>query len=155
MFFFPHQVISGDRCSSCLWPELVPPVILLASVSTPGSPPLSWVPVVRALSSGMLSSCREGAQKSGAYTHLLSPGVRVLHGCWLSSCREGAQLCLLAEDEGLKGSCPRSSVASAAHVLFCVEWSQWSQDPVCARACWVHSQDGKGLVPTRTNPSHW
>ena len=38
--FFP-LVISGVGCSSCLWLELVPPVILLASVSTPGSPSLS------------------------------------------------------------------------------------------------------------------
>jgi hypothetical protein len=34
MFAFCHLVISGVRCSSCLWPELVPPVILLSSVST-------------------------------------------------------------------------------------------------------------------------
>ena len=40
-FAFHHLVISGVRCSSCLWLELVPPVILLASVSTPGSPTLS------------------------------------------------------------------------------------------------------------------
>jgi hypothetical protein len=33
------------------------------------------------------------------------------------------QLCLLAEDEGPKGPCPRSSVASAAHVLSCMDWS--------------------------------
>jgi hypothetical protein len=37
-FAFHHLVISGVRCPSCLWLELVPPVILLASVSTPGSP---------------------------------------------------------------------------------------------------------------------
>ena len=29
----------------------------------------------------------------------------------------GSQLCLLAEDEGPKGPCPRSSVASVTHVL--------------------------------------
>ena len=40
-FAFRHLVISGVRCSSCLWLELVPPVILLASDSTPGSPTLS------------------------------------------------------------------------------------------------------------------
>ena len=49
--------------------------------------------MVRALFSGKLSSGKEGAQKSGS------------------------QLCLLAEDEGLKGPCPRSSVASATYVL--------------------------------------
>ena len=40
-FAFCHLVISGVSCSSCLWLDLVPPVILLASVSTPGSPALS------------------------------------------------------------------------------------------------------------------
>jgi hypothetical protein len=41
IFAFHHLVISGFRCSSCLLLDLVPPVILLASVSTPGSPILS------------------------------------------------------------------------------------------------------------------
>ena len=41
LFAFCHLVISGVRCSSCLWLELVMPVILLDSVSTPGSPTLS------------------------------------------------------------------------------------------------------------------
>jgi hypothetical protein len=36
--------------------------------------------------------------------------------------RAGAQIHLLAEDEGLKGSCPRSSVASAAWVLSLMDW---------------------------------
>jgi hypothetical protein len=40
-FAFHHLVISGVRCSSFLWLELVPPVILLASVSSRGSPTLS------------------------------------------------------------------------------------------------------------------
>ena len=34
----------------------------------------------------------------------------------------GAQIFLLAEDEGQKGPCPRSSVASVAHVLFFEDW---------------------------------
>ena len=55
--------------------------------------------MVSALSLGKLSSCRAGAQRSGA------------------------QLCLLAEDGGLKGPCPKSSVASAVRVLSCVDWS--------------------------------
>jgi hypothetical protein len=93
------MVISGVSCYSCLWLELVPHVILLASVSTPGSPTLSWVSVVKALSAGNLSSYREGAQRSGV------------------------QLCLLAEDEGLKGPCLRSYVASAACMLSCTDWS--------------------------------
>jgi hypothetical protein len=78
-------------------------LILLASVSTPRSPTLSWVPVFRALSAGKLSSCRGGAQRSGA------------------------QICLLDEDEGPKGPCLRNSVSSAAPQLF---WAAWSlRDP--------------------------
>jgi hypothetical protein len=110
MFAFHHLVISGVRFSSCLWLELVPPVILLASVSSPES---QW----SEHSAGKLSSCRGCAQKSGAQIHLLIPGVRALPGGQLSSDREGVQgsgslLCLLAEDEGPEGPCPRSSVAS-------------------------------------------
>ena len=41
MFAFCHLVMSDVRYSSCLWLQLVPPVILLASVSTPGIPTLS------------------------------------------------------------------------------------------------------------------
>jgi hypothetical protein len=55
--------------------------------------------VVRALSSGKLSSCREGSQRSGAQIHLL------------------------AQDEGLKGPYPKSSVASVVQVLSCMDWS--------------------------------
>jgi hypothetical protein len=128
-FVFRYLLISDFRCSCCLWVELVPPVILLASVSTPVSPHLSSVPVVRAVSAGKLSSCREGAQKSGAQIHLLSPRIRSLPGGLLFSGKEGAQgsgsqLCLLVEDEELKGPCPGSSVSSAVHVLSCVDWSQ-------------------------------
>ena len=104
MFAFCHLVISGVSFYSCLWLKLVPPVILL--------------------SAGKLSSYRAGVQKSGALIHLLSLGVRAFPVGQLSSGKEGAQrsgfqLCLLAEDEGLKGPCPRSSVASVAHVLSC------------------------------------
>ena len=68
----------------------------------------------RALSAGKLSSCRAGVQKSRALIHLLSPGVRALPVGQLSSAQwSGSQLHLLAEDEGLKRSCPRSS----GHVL--------------------------------------
>ena len=70
----------------------------------------------------MLSSCRAGVQKSGALIHLLNPGVRTLPVGRLFSGKEGAQgsgsqLCLLVEDEGQMGPCPRSSVASVAHGL--------------------------------------
>ena len=36
MFAFCHLIISGVSCYSCLWLELVPLVILLASISRPG-----------------------------------------------------------------------------------------------------------------------
>jgi hypothetical protein len=57
----------------------------------------------------------------------LSPGVRDLQGR-LSSCREGAQrsgsqLCLLVEHEVPKGPCSRSFVASVACILPCMDWS--------------------------------
>jgi hypothetical protein len=90
-FAFHYLVISGVRCSSCLWMKLVAPVIVISSVSPPRSPTLSWALVVRALFAGKLSSCTDCPRKSGAQIHLL------------------------AEDEGPKGPCPRSSVASAAH----------------------------------------
>ena len=70
--------------------------------------------MVRALSAGKLSSCREVVQKSGAQIYLLIPGVRAFPGGLLSSGKEGetqgsgSQLLLLAEDEGPNGSCPKS-----------------------------------------------
>ena len=125
--------------------------------------------MVRALSAGKLSSCWSGLQKSGALIYLLSPGVRALPVGQLSSGKEGAQrsgfqLCLLAEDEGLKGPCPRSSVASVAHVvtgnhevlgllgvLQCGE-SSGALDALGR----VHAKDGRdgpSLAPP--NPSLW
>ena len=68
--------------------ELDPLLILLASVSTPGSPTLTGVTVVRALSAGKLSSYRAGVQKSGALIHLLSPRIRALPVGRLSSARK-------------------------------------------------------------------
>ena len=111
--------------------------------------------MVRALSAGKLSSCRAGVQQSGALIHLLSPGVRALPVGRLSSGKEGAQgsgsqLCLLAEDEGQKGPCPRSSVASVAQVLSSdhkvlgvlgVLWHGESSETLDA-LCWIHAQDG-------------
>jgi hypothetical protein len=117
-FAFCHLVISDVRCSSCFWLELAPPVIMLPSVSIPGSPTLLWVPVVRALSTGKLSSCREGAQRSGA------------------------QLRLLPEEEGPNGPCPRSSVASVACGLSCTDWSL--RDP---RYKIVLSPESRGQSP--------
>ena len=97
MFAFRHLVFSGASCYSCLWLELVPQVIMLASISRPGRLALSLVSVVRVLSAGKLSSCREGAQISGIWT------------------------CLLAEDEGLKQGLSQKLLASVVHTLTCAD----------------------------------
>ena len=70
--------------------------------------------MLRALPAGKLSSCRESAQRSGAEIHVL------------------------AEDEGLKASCPISSFTSEAHELLCVDWSL--QDPGYKRVLSSESQ---------------
>jgi hypothetical protein len=75
MFAFRHLIISGASCSSCLWLVLFPQVIMLASIRRPGRLDLFLVSVVRVLSAGMLSSCREGAQICGVRTCLLAEVV--------------------------------------------------------------------------------
>ena len=74
-FAFCHLVISEASCYSCLWLELVSQVIKLASISRPGRLALSLVSVVRILSAGNLSFCREGAQIYGVRTCLLAEVV--------------------------------------------------------------------------------
>ena len=74
-FAFHHLVISEASCYSCLWLELVPQVIMLASISRPGRLALSLVSVVRVFSAGKLSSCKEGAQISGVLSCLLAEVV--------------------------------------------------------------------------------
>ena len=115
--------------------------------------------MVRAHSAGKLSSYRASGQKSGAQIHLLSPGVRAIPVGQLSSGKEGtqgsgSQLCLLVEDDGLTGPCPRSSVASVAHVhsgdhevlgLLGVLWHGESSGALDALS-WVHAEDG-GACP--------
>jgi hypothetical protein len=63
----------------------------------------------------------------------------------------GSQLCLLAEDEGLTGPCPRSSVASVPHVLsgdhevlgvLGVLWHGESSGALDTLG-WVHAEDGR------------
>ena len=71
-FAFCHLVISGVSCYSFLWLELVPQLIMLASISRPGRLALSLVSVVRVPSAGIFSFCREGAQISGVQTYLLA-----------------------------------------------------------------------------------
>jgi hypothetical protein len=93
-FAFHHLVISGASCYGCLWLELFPQVIMLASISRPGILTLSLVSVVRVLSAGKLSSCREGAQISCFRTCLLAEVVfhlpevlRSRGGSCVGSCR--------------------------------------------------------------------
>jgi hypothetical protein len=88
MFAFRHLVISEASCYSCLWLELVPRVIMLASISRPERLALSLVSVVRVLSAGKLSSCREGAQISGVRTCLLAEVV--FHTPEVLGSREGS-----------------------------------------------------------------
>jgi hypothetical protein len=68
-------------------------MILLASIGRPGILDLSRVSVVRALSAGNLSFCREGGQISGIRT------------------------CLLSEDEGQKQGLSQKLLACAFHTL--------------------------------------
>jgi hypothetical protein len=97
MFAFCHLVISGISCYSCLLLELVSLVILLTSISRPERLALSWVSVVRALSAGKHSSCREGSQISGVWTFLL------------------------AEDEDPKQGLSQKLLASVVHTLTCAD----------------------------------
>ena len=71
-FAFRHLVFSGASCYSCLWLELVPQVIILASISRSGRLALSLVSVVRVLSAGKLSSCIAGVQISVVRNCLLA-----------------------------------------------------------------------------------
>jgi hypothetical protein len=112
-FAFCHLVISGVSCYSCLWLELVPPVILLAFVSRPGSIALSRVSVVRVLSAGKLYSCREGTQISAIWT------------------------CFLAEHEGLKqGLSQKLCSFCIPHSYLCRLFSEGSRtqdgSPICS-----------------------
>ena len=65
MFAFSHMVISVVSCYSCLRLEPIPPVILLASVSSPGSLALSSL-------SGQSTLCKQDAPRSGFQTCLLA-----------------------------------------------------------------------------------
>jgi hypothetical protein len=70
-FTFRYLVISGVSCYSCLCLEIVPLVILLASISRPGRLALSSEFQWSEHSACKLSSYREGAQISGVWTSLL------------------------------------------------------------------------------------
>jgi hypothetical protein len=105
-FAFIYLVISGVSCYSCLWLELVPPMILLASINKPGRLALSWVSVVRVCFVGKLSSYRESAEISSIWN------------------------CLLLEDEGPKQALSQKLchfclsqklLASVVHTLTCAD----------------------------------
>ena len=123
--------------------------------------------MVRILSAGKLSSWGAGIQKSGALIYLLSPGVGALPVGRLFSGKEsvqgsGSKLCLLDKDEGSRGPCPRSSVASVVHMISSDRKVLGVLGP-----CSVESPLGPstplarftgkmlGLALTRTNPSLW
>ena len=101
---FHHLVSSGVSSYSCLWLGVVPLVIPLFSTNRLGRLALFWVSVVRALSAGKLSSCREGDVRT----------------------------CLLAEDKGLKqGLSQKLCSFCSPHSHLCRLISEWSgnQDP--------------------------
>jgi hypothetical protein len=94
IFAFHHLLISGVSCYSCLWLELIPPVILLASLSTPESQ-------LTPDSAGQASSPLAG---------------KVHRDLEL---RSASLLKLKARNR----VCPRSYVASAVCMLSCEDWS--------------------------------
>jgi hypothetical protein len=112
-FAFSRLVISGFSCYSCLWLELVSPVILLASISRPGRRALSWVSLVRVLSAGKLSSCREGAQISGIWTYLLAEDEGLKQGLSQKLCsfcsRHSHLHSLVSERSWIRDGSPRCS----------------------------------------------
>jgi hypothetical protein len=96
MFAFHHLVISGVSCYSCLWLELVPLMILLAFITMGHETWETSSLLVRALSAGKLSSCREGAQISGIRTCLLAEDEGPKQGLSQKPCRFGLSQKLLA-----------------------------------------------------------
>jgi hypothetical protein len=134
-FAFCHLVIPGVNCYSCLWLELVPLVIQLASISRPGRLAL----VVRVLSAGKLSSCWEGGQISGVQT------------------------CLLAEDEGpkqdlSKDMCSFGSSYSHLHRLVLVGSGNQDDSPRCCGKALLGGADTSplaGKVPRCHEPKTW
>jgi hypothetical protein len=47
----------------------------------------------------------------------------------------------------------QEALLHVAHLLSCVDWFQWSQDPECARAHWVRAQYGAGMEPPERIPA--
>jgi hypothetical protein len=144
MIAFCHLVISGVSCYSCLWLELVLLLILLASISSLGSPALSWVSVVRVFSARNLSSCGESAQRSGFQTCLLAEDEGPKQGlsqkmCFLCS------LCihlhrLVSKGPGTQDGLLSCSGGQSPHRRPLLLWWRrcpdvWSWKWVCSRSC--------------------
>jgi hypothetical protein len=122
MFAFCHLVISDVSCYSCLWLELVSPVVLLASVSSPGRPAPSWVSVVIALSAGNLSSCR-----------VVHRGLVFRSASWLKM-------------KAWNRACPRRCVSSAVWVLTCMDWSHRDLEHKMAPFLLWHSEPSQAAT---------
>jgi hypothetical protein len=103
-FAFCHLLISGVSCYSSLWLELVPPMILLASVRSPGSPSLSWVFLVQVLS-----------EKSFSLVGQLHRVLVLRPASWLKM-------------KAPNRACPRRCVASAVYVLTCTDGLRGMRD---------------------------
>ena len=134
-FAFHHQVVSDVSSYSCLWCELVSPVMPLASVSSPWSSALYCISVIRVLSVGKLSSCRDGAQRSSVQSCLLTEDEGPIQGlsqkmcCLCSLCahlhRQVSEGCgpKMAPSSSLAGKVPRylepetGSVSEAVSLL--------------------------------------
>jgi hypothetical protein len=98
-FAFHHLVISGVSCYSCLWLELVPPVIGACS------------------SCDSVSLCQHSRESNSLLSLSFQSTLcrQVRRGLELSS----AWLKMKAS----KGSCARIYVSFASSVLSCAEWS--------------------------------
>ena len=94
MFAFRHLVISGVSCYSCLWLELVPQVILLASISRPG----------RLVLSSEFQWSEHSLQASSPLAGKVHRGLELSSASWLKM-------------KAQKGPCSRICVASAHTLL--------------------------------------
>ena len=113
MIAFCHMVIPGINCYSCLWLELVPLMILLASISRPGRLDLS------SSFSGQSTLCRQPLLLQGSCTDIwhsnLPPGRRWRPKTGLvpeavNFCRLHSHLCrLVSVGSGNQDGSPRCS----------------------------------------------
>jgi hypothetical protein len=111
------------------------PVILLASVSTPGSRILSWGAVVKALSAGKFSSFSAGVQQSGALIYFWdqnSPCRPTL--LWQGLCPR-VWVSTLPPSWGWR---PKGTLTKKLCCFYCPYALRWSGGSGCARgpAAW-------------------